>query len=131
MLDEDSQLIFPRLDPPAGGLTSLRQRLEADRSDSRYRTAGPRRALGAAAAVALVVCLAVGAQWQRQESLANLQRWGFIGDPNFDIMSNSQQPHAQPGLSVENTLEAAAMPVGNTSGTVMFYWVESTASGDD
>jgi hypothetical protein len=105
--------IFERLDPPAGGLARLREKLDARPSNVRY--------LAFAGAVAAAAAILFFLTWPRTPDLVSAARaQGGVDDVALGLAPPSRS------VAVVDTKTAGSEIVTTSDANVVFVWISST-----
>jgi hypothetical protein len=111
--------LFPRLDPPPGGLAALRARIDA-------RPHAPRRfAPFALAGAAVLLLLVYWVRRQREPDLIALAR--SLGDAPEVELGLAVMPAVPVAIAVDDRATTALAEVRTANPSVAFYWVSSTS----
>lgn len=114
--------IFERLDPPSGGLASLRARMAAPRPSLARRFAVPAFAVAAAAIIFVFLSR------DRSPDLVTAARQR--GDTAEIALGLAPMPAAAVAIDPELRGTSALAQVRTTNPNVAFYWVSSTTWKD-
>ncbi len=114
--------VFEHLDPPAGGVAKLRERMNARSSSSivRVRALFP---VAAALAVAAVVLLILSRRESPPDLVSAARARGGLDQVTLGL---APAPATSAALSDEERATTALTEVPTSNRTVAFYWVSST-----